>query len=148
MATQIERALLERIATALERIVARLGKPTMIKVMMPDGTVLAETVVKAIPAVLANRRKPSHPQPAGPASYTDEQLALIKACKRRVRIGSVWHRKAGKGGVLVVEVVGRGVTHAILKHRGSDRESRSRYDYFAVNIPGCHGQYQKGEPTT
>ncbi len=132
----------KRIADALEWIADSLDGGG--KHLVMDGKALAEQVVKEMPRVLADRRKSTTP----PQGLTEDQLILIKKCKRRVHMGSVWHRKMGIAGTLIVEVVGRGVTHAILKHRDSSRESRSRYDYFAVNIPGCHGQYQKGEPTT
>jgi hypothetical protein len=146
-----------RIANALEAIARALQKGSRaitIKVVMPDGKVLAETVVKAMPRVLADRHKVAPPQRS---DLRRERTAveklevkypeLLKACKRRVKMGSVWHRKAGKAGVMIVEVVGRGVTHAILKHRGTGRESRTRYDYFDVNVPGCKGQWRKGEPS-
>ena len=146
----------KRIAAALEAIARALqrGRATTIQVVLPDGRVLAEQVVKGMPRVLANRRKAKATQPSDLAREKTavEKLeakypGILKACKRRVRMGSVWHRKAGRAGVMIVEVVGRGVTHAILKHRATGRESRTRYDYFDVNYPGSKGQWRKGEPS-
>ena len=144
----------ERIATALERIADALegGRNLVITVAL-DGRALTKEVVRLTPRIL-NRRKVKATQPSDLAREKTavEKLeakypGILKACKRRVRMGSVWHRKAGRAGVMIVEVVGRGVTHAILKHRATGRESRTRYDYFDVNYPGSKGQWRKGEPS-
>jgi hypothetical protein len=146
----------ERIADALERIALglELGPESRTINVYMDGKLLTAQLVKEMPRVLADRRKVAPPQRS---DLRRERTAveklevrypgLLKACKRRVKLGSVWHRKAGKAGVMVVKVVGRGVTHAILTHRGTGRESRTRYDYFDVNVPGCKGQWRKGEPS-
>lgn len=146
-------AIQKRIATALERIADAVegGKKLVLNVSL-DGKALTEQVVKSMPRVLADRRKPKakakQPKPRSDVSHlTDEQLEVIRLSKRRVRMDSVWHRKAGKAGVMVVTVVGRGVTHAILNHRDTGKDSRSRYDYFATGIEGVHPQWQKGEPS-
>jgi predicted DNA-binding protein (UPF0251 family) len=144
-------AIQKRIAAALERIADAVegGKQLVLNVTL-DGKALTEQVVKSMPRVLADRRrKPkSKPKPRQDVSHlSDEQLEVIRLSKRRVRMDSVWHRKAGKAGVMVVTVVGRGVTHAILNHRDTGKDSRSRYDYFATGIEGVHPQWQKGEPS-
>jgi predicted DNA-binding protein (UPF0251 family) len=143
-------AIQKRIAAALERIADAVegGKQLVLNVTL-DGKALTEQVVKSMPRVLADRRKPKpKPKPRQDVSHlSDEQLEVIRLSKRRVRMDSVWHRKAGKAGVMVVTVVGRGVTHAILNHRDTGKDSRSRYDYFATGIEGVHPQWQKGEPS-
>jgi predicted DNA-binding protein (UPF0251 family) len=143
-------AIQKRIAAALERIADAVegGKQLVLNVTL-DGKALTEQVVKSMPRVLADRCKPKpKPKPRQDVSHlSDEQLEVIRLSKRRVRMDSVWHRKAGKAGVMVVTVVGRGVTHAILNHRDTGKDSRSRYDYFATGIEGVHPQWQKGEPS-
>ena len=139
-----------RIAAALEAIARALQKGKALKIVVAlDGKAVTEHVVKAMPRVLAKRPQDSDLRRERTAVEKLEAKypGILKACKRRVKMGSVWHRKAGQAGVMIVEVVGRGVTHAILKHRGTGRESRTRYDYFDVNVPGCKGQWRKGEPS-
>lgn len=151
----------KRIATALERIADLLegGKKVALTFHL-DGKQLAETLVKGMPAAMRKMVKPSTKaakamadvgivlDPPKPMTAVDrvelETPGLLKACKRRVRLGSVWHRKMGKAGVADVTVVAREATHAVLRSRTTGRRSRTRYDYFAVGIPGCKGQWQKG----
>lgn len=142
-------AVQRRQADAMERIAKALEGLNPVIRFHVDGRTISQAVLKDVPRVLAERRKVAKPTTpkSEVAHLTDEQLEVIRLSKRRVRMDSVWHRKAGKAGTMIVTVVGRGVTHAILNHRETGRDSRSRYDYFATGIDGVHPQWQKGEPS-